>query len=596
MPQTKSARSKFNLWALIDSPKIVEVLVNMNIVNYDEIEHVKIQGHFKIGNGKFDYISKNNTYTCLSLVPNKKFSMLRIEDDDNYFFNNDSNCKIYTYDMFQLIDYIAILLGLNIIAINDTSYRRLSSCDWDFRVMNKLFKLNSYFELYGFKYNEKWDVNKTQELNIPETWFSGEINDWLLSKKLTPRNTLVELISTLHTDCNKPNQSGIHHVKTNIKEKIETLIPGFNGNEMTKLTPKYKVEATLTFKHDKLILFMKQGVNTHSVTQAFKRKFIKRRTIKERLQPESLELQLLHTLAYADPSECGKLAPLVRPLSGVILMMLCELGNKKILLIGERHMKVSINKSFPPITDVIIPFLENGDKIDFMVEHFNVYYKSMGPVAKRKQYVDTLDDTVINKLRVLLSPYIFGEKLDNTYVRYENFDSSRVHWLDRTFTYEEGTPPWLMHLQTCSYKYIDKRPSFEECDSSVLQENILIPAAKMTSPEFARYMVNLIAFLPDFIKCNKRNNFIRGSFEALFAHNHLTRFQPGNTDFLLFNFRLIMDMYTVCKLLKTDTSGWYTNTVIYAGMNHTLHVAKMLHENGFTVRKVNVQGDPIATA
>ena len=217
MPQTKSARSKFNLWALIDSPKIVEVLVNMNIVNYDEIEHVKIQGHFKIGNGKFDYISKNNTYTCLSLVPNKKFSMLRIEDDDNYFFNNDRNCKIYTYDMFQLIDYIAILLGLNIIAINDSSYRRLSSCDWDFRVMNKLFKLNSYFELYGFQYNEKWDVNKTQELNIPETWFSGEINDWLLSKKLTPRNTLVELISTLHTDCNKPNQSGIHHLKTNIK-------------------------------------------------------------------------------------------------------------------------------------------------------------------------------------------------------------------------------------------------------------------------------------------------------------------------------------------------------------------------------------------
>lgn len=316
--------------------------------------------------------------------------------------------------------------------------------------------------------------------------------------------------------------------------------------------------------------------------------------------------QWKYQLQSADTYECGFLAPLAIPLSGVMTTLLCKKGKKTILLIGERHASVSDDKSFPSITDVIIPFLKNGGyvgqgekgghKIDFMLEHTNTYYESEDS-TDRKDFIDSKpykDEAVMNRLRYLLSPYIFGEnKVDGK--RYQQFNTSRVHWLDKEYT--EESPNWLLELQDCKNNY---KTEISKCNTPLLKSTIIDPAANMIPGNFARHMSKLLKTLPDFIKCNNRSNFITGSIEQMFKdlHNHLELTPFENTrvvtpKFLFLIQRCIMDVYTMCKLLKPVTNGWYTNIVVYAGQNHTLRVGKMLNDYGFNVRKVNLpQDDP----
>ena len=62
-------------------------------------------------------------------------------------------------------------------------------------------------------------------------------------------------------------------------------------------------------------------------------------------------------------------------------------------------------------------------------------------------------------------------------------------------------------------------------------------------------------------------------------------------EFLLNIYRFFMDMYTVCRLLKTD-GEWYKNIAVYAGSTHVLRIGTILQEIGFTVNRVNVKTDP----
>ena len=287
-------------------------------------------------------------------------------------------------------------------------------------------------------------------------------------------------------------------------------------------------------------------------------------------------------LGLARPEECGeKLAPLAVPMSGGIFMLLCEKQDKKVLLMGERHLKSSTD--LPNITSMLPNYLRETAGVDFMIE----CNQTNGKAMKRKYQQDTLVEAC-DMLRPYLPPRQDFHEIN-----------SRVHWLDQDYAAEREsrtTPSWLFQLGDL-FSDMDNLLNPDGYVDPELNEELyaeLDPDQYKDDNAFAEHVIDLILKLKDFKQCVKKSELLgRGVYIKAILDLRTRQKKYGHSfiAFLLNFHRLMMDMYTCCRILKKE-SKWYTNVAVYAGYYHTARVGWMLSQMGFRVRRVDVPFDP----
>jgi hypothetical protein len=138
-------------------------------------------------NEKGEY-SKN--VPCVQLhVARGKFTL------DSYYFTegkfNKPCVKPPRKEMFALFELFAVELGYNEIHLNDVSSVKLTRCDWDLPVLEKIRTGRTFYEKQGYEY-----VGKYPDLSGGIQFLKGSVK-----KYAKGANTLKEVVQRMHTDC-----------------------------------------------------------------------------------------------------------------------------------------------------------------------------------------------------------------------------------------------------------------------------------------------------------------------------------------------------------------------------------------------------------
>lgn len=298
-------------------------------------------------------------------------------------------------------------------------------------------------------------------------------------------------------------------------------------------------------------------------------------------------LLLKHVPAIA--TNVDPFQPLLVPLSGVDHILFLQKGKKKVLLIGETHQQSFFgDKGYVPLSRIIVDYLQNvKQKVDFM---FEVDETVVG-ITDTPEYVteiasrpeNTSDLHILNQVRILLKSYVRREK---------RFPNARVHYLDK----EKFRDGWLKELTEGAN---DDEIIFKTDDEQLFQElfpNLykVLGVTKVDGTEVpdVKRMLELTLESWPFTKCRTRHKAMMPIHHYVRMFHGMNAFvkQDGDDDFKTFLFtlhRIIMDMYTSCRILRNE-DGWYNNIIVYAGALHTYNMAHLLNSNGYSIQKYDI--------
>ena len=296
--------------------------------------------------------------------------------------------------------------------------------------------------------------------------------------------------------------------------------------------------------------------------------------------------------------------PLMIPLSNVARMLLLTKGDQKLFLIGEFHGdKFCRDKGYTPLAQIIEEYLQSRsyeEPVDFMLEMTNYKHENT------PEHLENTRTFVKGRTGIPNSANIeFTRELATHYLHLKN-TNSRVHWLDIEYPFKKNktdklllffyefvinaTPDYLhSRWQIDKYliddlKFTPKWSIRHGYDGGTYETNNLEKAAFLRATDedkinFLKTCYDALRGSIFFSKCYGvqvpsweiyRDVFI----ESLKKHTN-------SIDEFYFNVqRFFMDMYTCCRIMKTD-AGWYKNIVIYAGDNHVQNYIDILTRLGF---------------
>jgi hypothetical protein len=295
--------------------------------------------------------------------------------------------------------------------------------------------------------------------------------------------------------------------------------------------------------------------------------------------------------------------PLMIPLSGGMTMALLKKGDHKIFLIGERHgFNFCREKGYTPLAEIIEEYLASRSKeepVDFMLEmpHSTEDYGILEETRNVvKGYTNTLNPIYGKHLNTLTLIRIIVTHLLPPNIGNPN---SRVHWLDP-----------LNREPTQNCKVNDFTQPFFHCGESSFYRN-----------KVDDYLTKTLNFTPkwsikdgdksfEFLKSTQEDkiNFFKACYDALrestffkkcyensrqvpweiYRGVFIARVLSEDDSIDLFYKkvqRFFMDMYTCCRIMKTD-AGWYKNIVIYAGDWHVQNYILILTKLGYTMHEL----------
>jgi len=265
--------------------------------------------------------------------------------------------------------------------------------------------------------------------------------------------------------------------------------------------------------------------------------------------------------------------------------------DRYVLFLGEIHK--NIRGGDTPIGEIVIPFLENAtEHVDFMFEE--------DPRNSQVKFVRTSEPYILEDLRDRLKPYVLKTK---------QFQSARVHWVDliwpiadvngkeipgdradrlRRFltlifdTYFESNDETLFKYYKHSVqilmflkKYGNLTDNLNRLDDTERKKAILMACLKVLRvPGEGRH-------IDTFTSCNFLDD------DTYFEIFNSLATQTRELDQILMDIhRFLMDIYTCCRIMKTDP-GWYKNVVVYAGAMHTQRCVSIMLEYGFTAKRIH---------
>ena len=314
--------------------------------------------------------------------------------------------------------------------------------------------------------------------------------------------------------------------------------------------------------------------------------------------------------------------PLIRPLSGVMQMTLLKKGDKKIFLIGEQHTNnFCRHRGMTPVAQIIENYLAQDNGVDFMIEMPNNYSPDYSLDEIRQIVTEpvnrhlTLDEhgnsaNYKNPLQVIHMTRFLAFKSR------ARRGPTRVHWLEPHF------PPVKAPLSTGDKlinafmdflnHYFEKRSFVETITyrrhrlhiNSILRDATGFTPAwsdTATGTDFYRYgndpkiafftqCYNLLSTSKFFRKCReggpRQINF--EIYRDAFLEMWPSQDDKSINAFYFHMQRFIMDMFTCCRIMKTDKENpiWYKNIVIYAGNWHVINYINILKKLHYTQYKL----------
>jgi hypothetical protein len=331
-------------------------------------------------------------------------------------------------------------------------------------------------------------------------------------------------------------------------------------------------------------------------------------------------------LAFLPPDSIPpEFAPLVRRLSNVKVMVLAtgqfQGRDRNILFIGELHSKSYHRKQgFVPISEIIVSYLNRANFVDFMFEtavsHINDINSShsIQAITRFQEAIkspkNTTNADVINQIRRVLSPYIPTQG----HPPRKTFPKARAHYLD--FSFDPGHKKFntLLNLFTClayTNKSTDTRQTtmdkiktelielsrFMDDDDSgypLTDDNFRFAFGK--EPFAARKHTLRLIFNCAFDelrrvvlnRCYRQGRNIKTSEYTKIFLELIETLRCTEIEFYFQIHRFLMDIYTCCRILKTDANErWYKNMVVYTGGMHTARALKILQLYGFTLKNID---------
>lgn len=288
--------------------------------------------------------------------------------------------------------------------------------------------------------------------------------------------------------------------------------------------------------------------------------------------------------------------PLLRPLSGMNTMCLLTRGEKEILLLGEIHQEnFCEEKGFTPLPRILEDYLRAPPKpVDFMLEMGNNprYYENLTETARQiasehenRGYAEGEDPkSILTLTRDLVR-------------HFKPTPRARVHWLDANWFNPENESERLMALFG---RLFDSYLNGDEKETERLREEInnflKIPKAESLSYDAKDPKTIQLLFFKVYnaLKNSKRLKKCYDSslfrlqpptftqYWSAFRDAYESEKEFVTLDLIYFNIqRFFMDMYTCCRLMKTE-AGWYRTIVVYAGDWHIQNYIAILRMMGFT--------------
>lgn len=301
--------------------------------------------------------------------------------------------------------------------------------------------------------------------------------------------------------------------------------------------------------------------------------------------------------------------PLMIPLSGVIQMTFLKKGDKKILLIGEEHTRnFCRDRGMTPLAEIIENYLDQNKNVDFMIEMTN----------RESHTKSTTDDirriVTENKNRppVGLGPAPMQIITMTGALAYKAMRNkpTRVHWLDPEYppvtrpshgdrllqefaifarqisnhSVRDSSTPTFRDLRIRINRILQEANNYKVgwLDQAIGRSNFETQG-DYAKVEFFKACYDTLSTSKFFIKCRQGDSreikysiYLNAFFSSWFAEPH------KNINIFYFNVqRFFMDMYTCCRIMKTDAQ-WFKNIVIYAGYWHVTNYINILTHLGYT--------------
>jgi len=241
---------------LVKSPIIKTYTIHINYKGDDY--NLK----FKLGKNYITYI--NDKSECIKLKYNENGEKYEYELEIESYYNigNSKSCKRFNHDvMFHLITLFAKELNLNIIFLVDDSKKETKNCVWKLGLFEKIVKGRSFYEKYGFEYEEEFQSEFITFMN--DSSMSTNIANDLLNEKLdhvdckkvkvwfenngfkldNPETiNWIDVIKQMNTECNTTRENVIimHQDLKNIFSRDKTSLNSSNTGLMEKDVSKEK--------------------------------------------------------------------------------------------------------------------------------------------------------------------------------------------------------------------------------------------------------------------------------------------------------------------------------------------------------------------
>jgi hypothetical protein len=331
-------------------------------------------------------------------------------------------------------------------------------------------------------------------------------------------------------------------------------------------------------------------------------------------------------------------APLVRRLSNVVVMCLAtgrlHGKDRNILFIGEVHSEKFRRKyGCTPISELIVPYLQNANYVDFMFEasvqevnEFSTQKISQLTHNDMRSYQRQLEKPknttgidIMNQLRQLLCWYIPTEG----HPARSKFPRAKVHYLDHAYPTVHKKSNTLLHTLneiTNVDRHADTfRVQFDpmkrkiqsqlielshHMEDNLLTDALFFEAFDMSTTFEDRVYAQLLIFDCAFEELRRvvlkncyaqERNINTLHYSSMFM-TYSEKHNYDDFDFFYYLHRFLMDIYTCCRILKTDANErWYKNMVVYTGAYHTMNCIRLMELYGFDMKTVDVGDTPADT-
>jgi len=287
--------------------------------------------------------------------------------------------------------------------------------------------------------------------------------------------------------------------------------------------------------------------------------------------------------------------PLIRKLSGVVRMDIMENKDRQILFIGDWHGRnYCRDKGFTPLSQLIEPFLKKTRYVDFFIELSMTEADSICATdadrtairrGSRTEKKETRPE-IIADVSDLVSVYIRNSKTYTKRCRkYKVLPYARVHAIDVRLEMASRTPGSILLNLLSDFRATLDRTNVDSINTAAVEaflsehgQGKLLERLneKSVQKRLASWMLHEVSKSSQLRKCFGRRNFDRMDYLDVFIRNtHETKAR-----FFFWFHRFVMDIYTCCRIMKTE-AGWYKNIVVYAGAAHVTNCVMLLSMNGF---------------